>query len=365
MIRTLFMTIAMLSLLFTNPFAATKGFVAIQILGSSNVSKLLNRAKAKSIEALGYITISNPNNVELTNFQIKVTGMPVDTKYTIVDPTGKTIPYCFEQPNGECNNLLPSATIWLKVHQIPAKGTVRLTLKKTQKVVAVNGNQVFDLYDDFSNGIDWSKWQVSSPGGDNGKTAAVSQSDVCIVDGKVHLDCKSKNLVSIALLSKKTFSNFAGHTIELSFQQISGKTDDDAVALVFAYQSISNTYFAVVCFGDTSWGASTALAARNVDSNESVGDATRKTPVDTAMHTIKVDYISADTVNKVSNVAYYLDGHLVSELNIPTNDYKDFFAYQGRVGFGTFYMQHGALFDWIRVRKYAPKTPVVSVEIRH
>ncbi len=96
------------------------------------------------------ITITNPNSYDLVDYQVKVDLSSVlnDPKpLKIVDENGNPVPFCFEQPNGECGTV-PSLVVWIRVPKIPAKGRIVLyAIVGTNN--AATGDKVFIFYDDF------------------------------------------------------------------------------------------------------------------------------------------------------------------------------------------------------------------------
>ena len=104
-----------------------------------------------------YLQVINPNDYDLTNFQIKLNL----TKYNIEPPIaqittldGSNIPFCYEQSNGECNET-ESNIIWVKIPLIKGKDytVVKVVVNGTNG--ATNGYQVFDFYEDFNTFQGW------------------------------------------------------------------------------------------------------------------------------------------------------------------------------------------------------------------
>jgi len=91
--------------------------------------------KIPSIPANSSITLTIENQLFFDNFKI-------------LDPDGNPVLYCFEQLNGECNTN-PTGVIWIKVPSIPANEDITLKVVEDSTNNAVNGDQIFDFYDDF------------------------------------------------------------------------------------------------------------------------------------------------------------------------------------------------------------------------
>ena len=138
----------------------------------SNESVILNDTKK--------ITIYNPNNYELTDFQVEMNisyqnGMKSnfsDIKFE--DGDGNTIPYWIEEKvDGEY------AIVWIKVPYIPANGgdaTVYMYWGNPNAISESNGSAVFDFFDGFNGDeLNTSKWWISS-----GASATESNGELCV-----------------------------------------------------------------------------------------------------------------------------------------------------------------------------------------
>ncbi|HIP66782.1 MAG TPA: DUF2341 domain-containing protein, partial [Candidatus Nanopusillus sp.] len=100
------------------------------------------------------VFITNPNPYVLTDYQVRVDISTITRAFgtkliKITDITGNKVNFCYEQSNGECNRN-PTNIIWIKVPRIPANGWTYLVVTKSGSNQAVNGDQVFVLYDDFN-----------------------------------------------------------------------------------------------------------------------------------------------------------------------------------------------------------------------
>ncbi|MBW9222337.1 DUF2341 domain-containing protein [Methanothermococcus sp. SCGC AD-155-C09] len=116
------------------------------------------------------INISNPNNYDLTDFQVKIilnnsnfdfSKDPNGTGLRFVDKESNHIPYWIEYWNytdDSTNN--NRAIIWIKVPILEANQNTTIYLVSTYpKIPESNGDEVFELFDDFeyNNSID-TKW---------------------------------------------------------------------------------------------------------------------------------------------------------------------------------------------------------------
>ena len=105
------------------------------------------------------ITITNPNNYDLTNYQVKIDLSAYSlTQYLKVcadEDCTQLLEFCYEQDNGECNTTF-SRIIWVKVPNIPANGSVVVYIFDREATnYATTGENVFDFYDDFET---WNGW---------------------------------------------------------------------------------------------------------------------------------------------------------------------------------------------------------------
>ncbi len=110
---------------------------------------------------VGKIIVNNPNTNVLYGYQIKVDISALISShgynFSLVDGNANTLNYCFEQPNGECNQT-PSNTIWIRTNTLkPGNNTIYIL--NGSRVGLTNGKGVFDFYDDFKN-LDTSLWSV-------------------------------------------------------------------------------------------------------------------------------------------------------------------------------------------------------------
>jgi hypothetical protein len=111
-----------------------------------------------------FIEINNTFPYNLIDYQTRI-EIPdyIGYNFIIRDQNGNNVNYCFEQANGECNQT-PTNVIWVKVPFIPANGEAKLYIYQSDTNNAVNGDQVFDFYDDFNgNSLNISLYHNNSP----------------------------------------------------------------------------------------------------------------------------------------------------------------------------------------------------------
>jgi len=113
------------------------------------------------------ITIRNPNDYDLKDYQVKINlsdYLELPALLKVTDINRNPLKFCYEQSNGECG-LSPSRVIWVKLPFIPAKGDTIIYITQADEDYAVEGDQVFDFYDDFNgNSLDKNKWEVHGDG---------------------------------------------------------------------------------------------------------------------------------------------------------------------------------------------------------
>lgn len=166
------------------------------------------------------VTVHNPNNVPLTDYQ------------TRIDLTGADFPFIEALPNGadlrftdagsatvyphwleKYDQLGQSAWIWVKIPSIPANGDVTLEMYYGNALApqASDGNTVFSFFDDFDDGniSDWTA-RLASPG-----PYFVRGNPIFLEDGRVIIRESANNYGYI----KKSFSgSLQGKVVESLLQ---------------------------------------------------------------------------------------------------------------------------------------------------
>jgi hypothetical protein len=101
------------------------------------------------------VKLVNPNPYNLTDYQVKLSLSSYISQPTnlivctdINDCVNTKLNFCYEQANGECNTT-PSSVIWVKVPLLISGQNTTIYIKTTSTNYAVNGDQVFDFYDDY------------------------------------------------------------------------------------------------------------------------------------------------------------------------------------------------------------------------
>ncbi len=95
-----------------------------------------------ALASLYAVVISNPNDVELRDYQVKLTlPSSLQGSYLVFIYSSTTIPYCFEA-YGNCTTVPASAYVWIKVPYLPPHGEVTAYLTYGNKANVIG--EVFD-----------------------------------------------------------------------------------------------------------------------------------------------------------------------------------------------------------------------------
>ncbi|WP_232054816.1 DUF2341 domain-containing protein [Thermococcus sp. 2319x1] len=302
------------------------------------------------------VTITNPSQTTLTNFQVPIT-LKLSSNKISLPQTPNIVVY-----DGDCNPInfwveswrfssrgkwdYVNALIWVNV-SIPAKGEKTIAIYFDDNAIENWGDasRVFDFYDDFSgDALDTSKWINTAVAGDDGENTGTGS--WFVEDGLLKSDMSNR---AYGVVSTKEFSYPI--VIEAKMRNNPENLDNDVIGVLFAFQDWDSFYGAIINYGDTSWGASTSLVADSLDWQERFNDSqSRTTPMNDKWHIITVEFYSP------GRARYYLDNVIISD----KSDNRDAYS-SGRVGLVSGYMRGGAHFDWIRVRKYNNPMPTVSV----
>jgi len=275
---------------------------------------------------INLISIYNPNDENLTNFQVEVNATNLinafGTDFKVELSNGSLVNYCFIQSNGECNaNYDGVNKIWLKVPYLLENTTTYLTLISSDANNAVSGGDIFDFYDDFDEGIiNTSKWHFVEGSLNN---------------GNYHFS--GGHLVYTAL-------PFGIKSISLNYS---------TGIFVFRY------YVTNVATGGQGLGVDNVLSCWRDDFPHDYVDIFNGS-----------DYI--DVANNPTSFAILKVVKTRSNISLYINNTKKGIEYStnrtGSIWFGNLgYHSEDAtdfIVDYIFVRKYAPKDPVVSVIIK-
>ncbi|MEO2154502.1 MAG: DUF2341 domain-containing protein [Nanoarchaeota archaeon] len=270
-----------------------------------------------------YIDIQNPNNQDLTDFQVKVNitdiTQSIGYNFIIKDQNGNNVNYCFEQANGECNQT-PSNIIWVKVPFIPANSETKLHVYKDDKKNAVNGDLVFDLYDDFNgNSLNMSKWEVYIKGGTGSYTVSNG-----------FLSLKDYNNDGIELISKQYF-NLSNRTIEIRVRSSGTGTDLD---FHLRFLNLTPNIFTYIGITTNTWESPHTIYYDGKLVKK--GNKYMSTYFQILSVYFKDNYYYSNYSNEILSYPYS------SNYLVPSKIATD---YDGNTPY--------VIYDWIRIRKYA------------
>jgi len=157
----LILTLFIFLLVAREVYAGAKGLILVATYGAGEKAETILSKIREEYENKLLIIITNPNSYVLQNYQVRVNLSSVASKlprpFSIRTASGTVVPYCFEQSNGECSTSQTN-TIWVKVPEIPAGGSIELKIESEGG--PSTGGGIFDFYDDFTAGL--SKWTVES-----------------------------------------------------------------------------------------------------------------------------------------------------------------------------------------------------------
>ncbi len=109
--------------------------------------------------------VQNGNGSQVSGYQLRVDVtdfvLLYGSLFQVLAPGGTQVPYCFEQPNGECGKAASNA-VWVKLPAIAASSSATFTFQKAAANGAEAAPQVFDFYEDFGAAIDLVRWQIAT-----------------------------------------------------------------------------------------------------------------------------------------------------------------------------------------------------------
>ncbi len=249
-----------------------------------------------------------------------------------------------------------STQIWVEVPSIPDADskTIYMTYGDTSLTSASNPQNTMIWYDDFEDAGTQSMYIPVQLPGDNG---GQSGPGTCTISG--------------GILQGDTSNDSYGCVIDgISLDDLAIKADvrsngdNDTAGLVFRYNSFGNAYGSIFSFGDTGWGATTALVNPDVDSNEGWLNADGVsndygTVSQNTWHTMEAKIWGSDGATKgiltVDGTEQCVTGGCVNTIN--NTPYQN----SGQFGVWTALMDPSADWDNLVVRKYTENEPTVTV----
>ena len=300
------------------------------------------------------VTIHNPNDYDLTDYQVRVdlSGYLDSVGYLrVTDENGNDLKFCYEQANGECG-ANPSSVIWVKVPKIPANGDTVIYVEKSNKNHAVNGDQVFDFYDDFNNRmLDSSKWTIIQQ----------DAGDIFVKDSFLNIiayggaDWWTEIRNSPIIIANKKFVKPYEVDTKLKIIQ---RPEDDFWAVFTIFHDMDNALH----FDIGSWDGT---PSNNEISWEGIidgeGFARKETYISTNFNVENKWWLIKAIVKQSQTEGYIicLDNNWIT-----THIYYYSFSQIGFAGknWGKYNSNLKFVVDWIRVRKYTDIEPKITVQ---
>ncbi len=296
------------------------------------------------------VTIYNPNSYDLTDYQLRIdiSGIPIDrNKLKIYDENNTLIPYCFEQLNGECNETI-SNVIWVKIN-ISALNYIIIYLEEDVKT-AVNGESVFDFYDDFNTIIlNLSKWRIVEYTGigclkeyrlENGylRVYAYSSLDVCGYEFITRKQFSQQRYIWEGKGFWRNLDWYEGTGDVASLYIIDSNNQRTGLSISIFLSIFGNIIF--------EWIDDTITSFENVPDFVE-GNFSFEYIIDGTTYQLTL----SGTYNSLTS---FTSANVIRPFNLSIRTYVEYFIISP-VSVDTYY-------DWIRVRKYADNIPSYIIE---
>lgn len=354
----------------------------------------------------GFITIYNPNNYSLTDFQVKIildnsnydfSSDPDGIGLGFYDENNNTIPYWIEY----WDNVANKAIVWIKVPNIDANGNAVVKIVSTYYSTSSNGDLVFELFDDFEdkNSINY-KWNYTSisSGWNYGEVDSplynelynkqmiqyekappvarmISQDNTNLDSYIIEVDAKGYSTsyntpnIMVGYFANKSYFNDDRHPDEFYTLELGGRVDGNRAALKFipngdliwlAYDNyFDNLQISHEYPENGSAGKSNILdihrARLEINANE--------VPRILTWYRVKIQIVNN---RMVSGKYYTIDDYLnnnepdwMINYNVP-DTHGNYFELGTSAGFNS--PGQDIYFDNFRVRKYAEKEPIVITD---
>ena len=318
------------------------------------------------------ITITNPNNYDLTDFQVRI---PFNKPVYDIQLNGQTVPFCFEHSNGECNaNPNGVQAIWIKIN-ISAGSNITLTyndtlvstviyIKTSNTNCAVSGGNVFDFYDDFNEAsINTSKWTIHT-------TSSYAQ--VYTSNGLLVLKLTGGANEIAEIISKTQFNpgivietrgstTYSGWYIASFFGLTSSPTTADWYSFRIR-EGLAERCDNSCCYPNC--GDYFAISS-DVRDDSGTFKFRKELFWDSTTHSSngfwfmrikwKENFVRFEA-QKDGYTSYYLTEYSDTNINAPKYLFIQYTLWYGGVSGTTYY-------DWIRVRKYADIEPSINIKL--
>jgi hypothetical protein len=235
---------------------------------------------------------------------------------------------------------------WVKVPSIPpGKKTIYVYYGNLRATSRSNGDNTFDFFDDFNDGvIDSNKWQVDSG----------TLSETATPPGYLYEN--SATQLNIAVSKNYIFTDGVIE-VRTSGTVTGGNTDpDNDNAIIWRYQDTNNFYFVHYDFANPGGGALCNPPCDAVQSRKRQ-DGTYSGGV----------FIANPELTEAGNwYKFIIKVHgdqfdIWYEKTRGTYSWADATWTSGKIGLGSFHNEEEARFDYIFIRKYTSPEPTISV----
>jgi len=302
------------------------------------------------------ITISNPNDYDLTDYQIKIDlspYLPYTTHIKITEDAegNQVLPFVYVNDDESISDT-PTTKVWVKIPNIPANGETVIYVFEADTNYATTGDNVFDFFDDFEGtDLDTNKWTLVN---DLGATVSISNSKLSMYyEGSAH--------ASTYIYSNQSFDFSKSFVIEYygTFYHTSGYKGIK-VGMISDTTDITDNFEVLDDWDNIADGVSYRYAVKTkIEGTLYTGNFIDKTDSNFEPITGKFTIIH--------NPGNFLKGIL------PTNEVSQtdttftsgtprvIFRIQSWGDYGDNKLD--VKLDWIRVRKYADQEPTYTINI--
>jgi len=307
------------------------------------------------------VSISNTSGSNLTDFQVSLSigtsaliasgKMQSDCDdIRVTDINGNLLAYWIEENNPGCNQLTDTK-IWIKANSLPTSGaTVYLYYGNNSAPSAQSGDNTFEFFDDFNDGIlDTNKWQALTTG----------NLDATLYWAETGGNLQINTSPNYSTITSKNFTIQNG-IIETRYIGTTSSTDpDNDMLFVWRWQDYRNFYFFHHDYANPATTTCANLPSDNVNVSKYVnGTETCLT------------WIAAPSLNEYPNwynaiIKFNGNDSSVNYSKYPSNWYNTTdtsFTNSGRVGLGKAHPEEHPKWDYFFVHKYTSVEPTATIQ---
>jgi len=296
-------------------------------------------------------------NEDLTNYQVQLT-LELTEWYNngYLNETGKDIRFADDSGQGlnfwieNLNVTGGNSTIWVKVPELTTAGTrIYLYIGNPDAEKKSDGSEVFDLFDDFEGTSLDSKWYDSDT---SSGSHDVSNSILTVDTGGIGLQnplnfrLQDGYMVETKCLFNDSGSWYSGTHPEFSSSQFTtgGNGAGDATILYMREQNVPDIYYWIGDGSTSSYSLGSGIDT-GWDSEEDKWYLTGASVIGGDTDSTAKLWRDGVNITTLSGITWYRDMNYTSlgSFNGGTSDIQD------------------TSYDWIRIRKYTPYDPTVSI----